>query len=548
MSTIAHLKSPIDYFIEMRTYLIAFTSLLFLLAIVHRNSGAQPFSSDKKLIEPGSATNLLVIDLTKAYQTIHSFGASDCWTAKFAGNWKDEKKKNAIADLLFSTEKLADGSPKGIGLSLWRFNIGAGSAEQGPASGIPDDYRREECFLGADASYNWRKQRGAQWFAGAAKKRGVKYLLAFTNSPPVRFTKNGFSYGLSDNNFNCKEDKYAAFASFLVAVCKHFNATNIPFDYISPVNEPQWKWGERPAQEGTGATNEQTARLIKILGPKLQAAGLTTRITAGEAARVNFLTDSNALIGNQLNDFFNPASSHYIGAVPNTAPVMSYHSYFSTCPDSVLLATRSAVNEKRKQVDPRIQLWQSEFGVLGDICGNLNGGPRNTDIRYGLYVAKVIHTDLVVAGVSSFQWWLAINPYNYSDGLVYINAPDGSIHPGKSKEDGMVSSSKQLWCMGNYSRFIRPGMQRISAAFSGPADCLVSAYKNVGSSELVMVVANNSAIRQQLQLQFSPGVNSKSLDSYTTDATQDMQHAVVSASDVVVAPMSVTTFVTKYKK
>ena len=94
--------------------------------------------------------------------------------------------------MLFSTEQQADGSPKGIGLSLWRFNIGAGSYEQGAASGIGDEYRREECFLGTDGSYNWSKQAGAQWFLKAAKKRGVRYLLGFTNSPPVQFTQNGF--------------------------------------------------------------------------------------------------------------------------------------------------------------------------------------------------------------------------------------------------------------------------------------------------------------------------------------------------------------------
>src|SRR5690606_18413605 len=67
-------------------------------------------------------------------QTIHSFGASDCWTAKFIGKWADIEKKNRVADLLFSTDTLSDGSPKGIGLSLWRFNIGGGSFEQGAAS------------------------------------------------------------------------------------------------------------------------------------------------------------------------------------------------------------------------------------------------------------------------------------------------------------------------------------------------------------------------------------------------------------------------------
>ena len=88
-------------------------------------------------------------------------------------------------------------------------------------------------------------------------------------------------------------------------MAEHFKSSATPLDYISPVNEPQWKWGEHPGQEGSGATNAETARLIRLLGAKLQAAKLSTTITAGEAAQVNFLYSSkDAAIGNQLEDFF----------------------------------------------------------------------------------------------------------------------------------------------------------------------------------------------------------------------------------------------------
>ena len=382
----------------MKKYLIAFACLLFLLAFTARDSSKAVVCKMGMVPRGDTAIKLVSIDINHEYQTIHSFGASDCWAAKYAGQWKDENKKNTIADLLFSTDNLPDGSPKGIGLSLWRFNIGAGSFEQGNASGIADDYRREACFLGKDGKYDWSKQAGGQWFLKAAKKRGVKYLLAFTNSAPVQFTQNNLAYGLSDNNLSLTDNHYTDFADFLVTVCKHFKAAKTPFDYISPVNEPQWKWGEHPSQEGSGSTNEQTAKLIKILGPQLQAAGLTTKIAAGEAAQVNFLYGAKSpQIDNQLEDFFSPASAHYIGNTPNTEKLISYHSYFTTCPDSALMASRRAVNEKRNSVDPAVQLWQSEFGVLGDICGTLNGGPRNTSIAYGLYVAKVMHADLAIA-------------------------------------------------------------------------------------------------------------------------------------------------------
>ena len=515
-----------------------------LLLCCGRAQVKHQFSLGKAIVDTGSIN----IDPGTSYQVIHSFGASDCWTAKFAGNWKNEKKKDAIADLLFSTANGADGSPKGIGLSLWRFNIGAGTYEQGDASGIPDEYRREECFLGPGGKYDWRKQSGAQWFLRAAKKRGVRYLLAVTNSAPVQFTKNGLGYGLSSNDLSCKEENYADFSNFLVKVTKHFQEAGTPFNFISPVNEPQWQWGEHPAQEGSGARNSETAKLLRLLGPAIKAAGLATTITASEAAQVNFLYGSNENhTGNQLDDFFNPASENYIGNIPNTEKLLSYHSYFTTCPDTTLFRYRTAVNEKRKAVDPALQLWQSEFGVLGNICNQLNGGPRYTGIDYGLYVARVMYADLALAGVSSFQWWLAINPYDYSDGLVYINAPDGSINPAKSKDDGMVSSSKQLWCMGNYSRFIRPGMRRVAVGFSGGNVLLVSAYTDSINRQVVTVVVNASAQQWSIQLNATGRKLNPKTATYTTSASQDLQYQPGLTSNVMIKPMSVTTLVTKFE-
>ena len=137
------------------------------------------------------ATTTLNVNLDMNLQTMESFGASDAWQCNFIGkNWPSDKK-NQIADLLFSNELDADGNPKGIGLSLWRFNLGAGSTEQGEASDIGDEWRRTECFTTDGVSYDMTKQAGQVWFMKAAKERGVAKLLAFTNSAPVYLTQNG---------------------------------------------------------------------------------------------------------------------------------------------------------------------------------------------------------------------------------------------------------------------------------------------------------------------------------------------------------------------
>jgi len=499
----------------------------------------------------------LTVNLANAHQTIHSFGASDAWSAKFVGNWANLAKKNQIADYLFSLDADSAGNPKGIGLSLWRFNIGAGSYEQGDSSGIADDYRREECFQNPDGTYNWSKQQGQQWFLNAAKQRGVKYLLGFACSPPVYMTANGKACGTGSPQFNLGSSRFPDYADFLAQVCKHFQATGTPLDYLSPVNEPQWNWGTANNQEGTAASNTDIANFVKILGTDLQTNGVNTRVITGEAGQVTFLyTATSDNRGDQINQWFNPAQSNYIGGTPNVDKTISYHSYFTTCPDNTLVQDRRAVNTSALNAGTPPQLWMTEFGILSDICGLLNGYPRNTGIDYGLYVAKVIHNDLAVANASSWQWWLGINPYNYSDGLVYINSPSGAMDPQSSKTDGLVSDSKQLWCMGNYSRFVRPGMIRVDAVYNNQTDpvfaagdIMTSAYADPVSKTLVIVIVNTRAMATVLSfggLGGSASLTGSNFTAYVTSGSKNLQKSAMAANNIQLEARSVTTLTANY--
>lgn len=484
-------------------------------------------------------------------QTIHSFGASDCWTTKFIGKWANTQKKDLIADYLFSQDTLADGSPKGIALSLWRFNIGGGSYEQGAASNISDEWRREECFLNADGSYNWNKQAGQQWFLNAAKQRGVKYTLGFAITPPVYMTKNGKAYnGPTGTAMNIKEGKMDAYADFLAQVTKHFG-----FDYVSPVNEPQWEWGTPTGagQEGTQATISEIAGLVKDLSPKL--SGTNSKIVIGEAGQLDFLYSKNTDgRGDQINQFFSPSSTNYIGDLPNVEHAISAHSYFTTCPDDNMINIRKQVATKIAQVDASLHTWQSEFGILGNICNVYNGSPRNTSIDYGLYVAKVIYHDIAIMNATSWQWWLAVSPYNYSDALVYINDLSGNMNVNNCKNDGIVIDSKQLWAFGNFSRFVRPGMQRITAAVEGISDpvvaagsLMVSAFKDAATKKLVIVIVNVSTESKTLELNNSIRVKNNLFNKYVTDAGNNLKKSTTSADNIVINAKSIVTLTGEYE-
>jgi O-glycosyl hydrolase len=537
--------------------------LAILLLGVGCNKGSSSSFPPANGTDTSQPKMTLQVNLANTHQTIHSFGASDAWSSKFVGNWANLTKKNQIADYLFSMEVDSAGNPKGIGLSLWRFNIGAGSYEQGDSSGIADEYRREECFQNPDGTYNWNKQQGQQWFLNAARQRGVKYLLGFAVSPPVYMTTNAKAYGTGTPAFNLSPSRFQDYADFLVQVCKHFQGTSTPLDYISPVNEPQWNWGASNNQEGTAASNTDIANLVKVLGPDLQTNGVNTHIVTGEAGQVTFLnTATSDNRGDQINQWFNASGSNYIGGVPNVDHTISYHSYFTTCPDNALVQDRQAVSTSAQSAGGSggpggaLQLWMTEFGILGDICGSLNGYPRNTNIDYGLYVAKVIHHDLAIANTSSWQWWLGINPYNYSDGLVYINAPSGAMDPASSKTDGLVSDSKQLWCMGNYSRFVRPGMIRVDAVLNNQTDpvyaagdIMVSAYVDPVGKTLVVVIVNTrttAAVVSFGGLGGPASLTGSNFTAYVTGSTKNLQRSTMAATNIQLDPRSVTTLTANY--
>lgn len=155
------------------------------------------------------------IDLKRKAQTIENIGASAAWYSEGIGKYWQPEKRERMAELLFSKGFDKSGNPLGIGLSAWRFNIGGGTAEQGDSSGIRNPVRRVEGFLSNDGTYNWNKQQGYLWFVKKAAFYGVENLIAFSNTPPVQFTKNGLGFNLQKNyEANLKEDKYGAYAGF----------------------------------------------------------------------------------------------------------------------------------------------------------------------------------------------------------------------------------------------------------------------------------------------------------------------------------------------
>lgn len=492
------------------------------------------------------------IDPGEVYQAIDGFGASDAWQCDIVGRDWPEAKRRQIAERLFSREFDSDGNPKGIGLSIWRFNIGAGTADQGDASEIRNPWRRAECFQRPDGTYDWSRQAGQRWFLEAARQNGVESFLAFTNSPPVHLTRNGKGYatrGVPD--LNLKPGKWPAFAAFLADVVEHFDRAGLRFDYLSPINEPQWDW-DKPNQEGTPASNIEIEALVRLLSKELARRRLSTRIVIGEAGSIAHV--SGRVKGDGRDDqarfFFDPDSAFFLGNLPNVAPILSAHGYFSVWPLEVQVENRRKLHRTFQGANPRLGFWQSEYCILEPPNDEVKGGPgRDLGMDLALYVARVIHNDLTVAQARSWQWWTAVSEVDYKDGLIYLDdgsaGETGRMGPETKSllKDGFVRESRLLWALGNYARFIRPGMVRIGCQVEPDQSIkdgvLASAYRATNGRQ-VIVLMNLS--REDVAVDLgAPG----EVDVYTTSSRSTLRRSRQDGGAIRIPARAVVTCVRK---
>lgn len=426
------------------------------------------------------------INLSEKHQIIESFGTSGCWWSQYVGGWDNEYKdtgrsvRDEIAMLLFDREY-------GIGLSSYRYNLGAGSADSGKGK-YNDPHRRAQSFETAPFTYNWNKDANAVWFMRKAVELGVEEIIMFSNSPLERLTMNGTAQVTKGSKENILPENYEDFARYVMDVAEHFVEEGIPVKYISPINEPQWEWTE--GQEGC---HYEPAKI-----PKLYRAFLTELNSRPALEGV-------ALSGPESGEWKGDATL-YTSALLNDSVLGSYfdtidnHSYWSDTASKVAFKRWIDANY------PEVKLRMSEW------CEMVNGSDVTMDSAFEL--ARVLQEDITVLDVVSWQNWVGVAPGGYRDGLIYVNEGKKTLNP-----------LKRLWGYGNYSKFIRPGYQRVEVADSTLKEFKPVAFTGTndeGKKELVLVVINESDANKKLLLDIQGAVEYTDISVYETSESSNL--------------------------
>ena len=337
----------------------------------------------------------------KAMQTTKGWGTSACWWSQAC---KDSDTQDKIIDLLYGKD--------GLGLNIYRYNIGGGTDPENFR--VPDPWRRTESMMLFDKekeeeSWDFTRDRTAVEVMKKALATGnVDTLILFANSPHYSQTSTGqASGGFLKHTCNIPKSKYKAFADYFLTVTEHFIREGLPVTYISPINEPQWKWGGNIVwQEGCHYEPEEVAEVLHIFATEIRRRNIPVRLCIPESGEL--LQTTPKYLYTLLAD----------DDIMSLTDIIAYHSYHvDDSPES-----RYEFRDQIVRAHPQYRFDMTEWCELP--CKH-----HTRDFKGALITARIIGQDMSICRAVSWTSWVAVNGiatkedgYDYADSLISASA------------------------------------------------------------------------------------------------------------------------------
>lgn len=387
----------------------------------------------------------ILIDRTEKYQTFEEFGTSSCWWAQTID---DEKMADEIAKKLYDKEE-------GLGLKIFRYNIGGGEADN-PDCRIWDTSRRTESFYilneeTGEYEYDFTRDKNARRMLDLAVKYGAEKIILFCNSPHFSMTKSGHaSGGLTEYSSNLPKENYQAFVDYVLTIADWFVEQGYPIYAISPINEPQWSWGgDWVGQEGCHYEIDETIEVLELFATEMQKRNSPYKLSGPESGEMTWghYQYVEKFFGSEiLNNFCDSFAGH-----------------------SYWMDTKS---EEKEQVGKKIrEAYPDKKYEMSEWCEL----PLTIDSRCidsGLHMAQVIVDDLTKMNAVSWQSWTAVN----GDGLL-------------DRVDGELVTYNRYYAFKHFTSFIETGMTRVRIFdnFEEETKLKTTAFTNDDTTVVVIV-------------------------------------------------------------
>lgn len=336
------------------------------------------------------------INLTNAkkMQVLKGFGSSSCWWSQFL---KDEKSQEEISELLYGDS--------GLKLNIYRYNIGGGTDEENFR--VSNPWRRSESMYVFD-----REKEEGYWDFSLDKtakevmrrcldKGNIDTLIVFANSPHWSHTSTGQASGsLLYHTCNLPKMNYRKFADYILTVTQHLIDEGFPVKYVSPINEPQWKWGGSYVwQEGCHYEPEEMAEVFHIFAEEIIKRKMDVKLYGPE---------SGEMFG-QTKEYLDLLTKDEL--VMSVMPIFAYHSYHSDNDVNI----RKTFKKEFAEAHPQLRFDMSEW------C-ELPNKSHTKDFKGAMITARIIGQDIIYAGAESWTSWVAVNQFSIKDGLDFSDA------------------------------------------------------------------------------------------------------------------------------
>ena len=346
------------------------------------------------------------------------------------------------------------------------------------------------------------KSDGTSWGPiGDAQKAAARGAIVWAApwTPPANCKSNNSLTNGGHLNSSC----YDSWSSTLAAFPAKAKQSGVTVVGISAQNEPD----NQTMYESCLYTGAEMVSFLKVLGPKLKALNPPVKLLAPESTRWERLWGADEDYGDAIL-----ADSQAAAQVD----ILATHMY----------ETQDAVAPPPGVTKP---IWVTE---MSGVMGYPNAGP-SSDIDDGLVWAGWIHAAITTGHASAYHaWWIqSLNSDN--EGLLTMSG----------------GTTKRMYALGNFSKFIRPGFRRVDVSGTPPASVQLTAYTNPTDGTVVVVAVNGGTSAVSLPL-FLSGKAPCAMTPWVTSASDNLaSKTAVAVSGSRLAPMlaakSVTTFVGK---
>ncbi len=269
-----------------------------------------------------------------------------------------------------------------------------------------------------------------------ANNRNAK-VLASPWSPPAEWKSNNSTNG----GGSLLKEHYADFANYINEYIQFMNDNGANVDVVSVQNEPDWEVG----YEGCEYTLTEMFDFVKNYAGVISGA----KVLAAESLNFNQTYTDGILNDATAVDNINVVGGHLYGGG---------------------LASYPLAHEKGKEI------WMTEY-LMNLNSGNVSSNwTENTDQEViwdeTMEMLESVHSAMAFDW-NAYIWWYIRRYYSFLG--------DGE----KGTQRGNIL--KRGYAFSHYSKFVRPGYQRIDVDTEGVSTLKMTAYTGEGNTVIVMI-------------------------------------------------------------